>query len=145
MPMTKPSSRLATVALLAAVTMAVLVAAAFWPRPGGEPGGGVQVSGSGAARPVVGAPARDFTATTLEGKTVSLSTLRGRPVWLAFVATWCSSCRAEAPDVQAAYERAKASGAVVVAVCTCRRTPAPLGSISPGSGRPTCRSQTPTG
>ncbi|MDO5049837.1 MAG: TlpA disulfide reductase family protein [Actinomycetaceae bacterium] len=57
-----------------------------------------------AAAPKVGEPAPDFTFTDSSGKTMSLSDLQGEPVWLVFAATWCQGCRAEMPDVQAAFE-----------------------------------------
>jgi len=60
----------------------------------------IEVDHSGVSAPVVGQPAADFTATTLAGDTVRLSDLRGQPVWLVFGATWCTNCRAEAPDVE---------------------------------------------
>lgn len=67
------------------------------------------------AAPVeVGKPAPGFTATTVDGEQVSLEDLRGRPVWLLFGATWCSNCRAEAPDIQAMHEAR--DDVVVVAV-----------------------------
>jgi thiol-disulfide isomerase/thioredoxin len=50
--------------------------------------------------PEVGQPAADFTAVSSTGQAVSLSALQGKPVWLVFGATWCSNCRAEAPDLQ---------------------------------------------
>ena len=55
----------------------------------------------GQKAPAVGEAAPDFTATTTAGASVSLSGLRGQPVWLLFGATWCTECRVEAPDVQA--------------------------------------------
>jgi peroxiredoxin len=54
--------------------------------------------------PEVGRPAPDFTTFAVDGTDVVLSDLRGQPVWLLFGATWCSSCRAESPDVQAVQE-----------------------------------------
>jgi peroxiredoxin len=50
--------------------------------------------------PVVGDPAPTFTTETIDGDLVSLADLKGTPVWLVFGATWCSNCRAEAPDVE---------------------------------------------
>lgn len=52
--------------------------------------------------PVVGDAAPAFDATDIEGRQVSPAQLQGRPVWLMFVATWCTGCRTEMPDVQAA-------------------------------------------
>jgi peroxiredoxin len=71
---------------------------------------------SDGAAPKVGSPAQDFTATTVDGKQVSLSSFKGQPVWLTFGASWCAPCQAEAPDIQAAYQKHKASGVVVLAV-----------------------------
>jgi thiol-disulfide isomerase/thioredoxin len=55
-------------------------------------------SSSGSNRAVaVGQPAPDGTFTTLSGKTLSVASLRGTPVLLWFVTTWCSSCQAGTP------------------------------------------------
>lgn len=74
-------------------------------RDGGSPGSGVATvdisMAPGQSAPVVGQVAPDFTATTIDGQQISLSGLRGQPVWLIFGATWCTDCRVEAPDVQA--------------------------------------------
>lgn len=50
-----------------------------------------------------GLPAPDFTITTLDGQTLNLSDLRGRPVLLNFWATWCGPCRREMPTFQEYY------------------------------------------
>ncbi|MDR3325411.1 MAG: TlpA family protein disulfide reductase [Spirochaetaceae bacterium] len=52
-------------------------------------------------------PARDWTLKTLDGKTVSLTSLRGRIVFLNFWAAWCPPCRAEMPSIEALYQRFK--------------------------------------
>jgi cytochrome c biogenesis protein CcmG/thiol:disulfide interchange protein DsbE len=61
-----------------------------------------------------GQPAPDFTLKTPEGQEVSLSDLKGQAVVLNFWASWCGPCRQEMPDLQAAYERYKEDGLVVV-------------------------------
>jgi peroxiredoxin len=48
--------------------------------------------------------APDFQLDTPEGKTITLSEFRGRPVLLNFWATWCPPCRAEMPFLQELYE-----------------------------------------
>jgi cytochrome c biogenesis protein CcmG, thiol:disulfide interchange protein DsbE len=66
--------------------------------------------------PKVGQPAPDFTAVSLTGDIVSLSDFRGKPVWLNFWGSWCPPCRAEMPDIQAAYEELAPKGVVLLAV-----------------------------
>ena len=113
-------SRFGSVIVLGITTLAVLLGVWLVMRPGaGQDAAAavsqVEVQGVGCA-PRVGEVAPGFVATTLDGSEVSLDALRGRPVWLVFVATWCSGCRAEMPDVQAAHEAAGPQGVQVVAV-----------------------------
>ncbi len=50
----------------------------------------------------VGDRAPDFSATTLDGKRVSLSDYLGKkPVYLVFWATWCPNCLKEIPEINA--------------------------------------------
>jgi cytochrome c biogenesis protein CcmG, thiol:disulfide interchange protein DsbE len=58
-------------------------------------------TGGSDARPVLGRPAPDFTLATTDGRSVSLSSLKGKPVMLNFWATWCGPCRDEIPFLQA--------------------------------------------
>lgn len=46
----------------------------------------------------------DFTVYDAEGNPVKLSDMRGKPVVVNFWASWCSPCKQEMPDFQAAYE-----------------------------------------
>jgi peroxiredoxin len=66
------------------------------------------------ALPRVGQPAPDFTLKTLEGSTVSLSGLRGKPVVMNFWTSWCVACREEAPILQKAYAANQAHGLVIL-------------------------------
>ena len=77
----------------------------------------VALSGpSNGAYPKIGSHAPDFTATMVDGKAVSLSSYLGHPVWLTFGATSCVPCKAEAPDIEAAYKKFKDRGVIVLAI-----------------------------
>ncbi len=103
--------------LVMGVTAAVILAVSWLANRPAAHGGltlaGLSVGGAGPA-PEVGKPAPNFTATTLEGTKVTLSGLRGRPVWLNFGAPWCQPCRAENPDIEAAYEKYRGQGLQVL-------------------------------
>jgi thiol-disulfide isomerase/thioredoxin len=47
-----------------------------------------------------GQMAPDFTLTTFSGHDVTLSQLKGRPVFLNIWASWCPPCKREMPDLQ---------------------------------------------
>ena len=64
----------------------------------------------------LGAVAPDFSLKTLAGDTVTLSHLRGHPVFLNFWATWCKPCRGEMSDIIAAYDAHHTAGLEVVAI-----------------------------
>jgi cytochrome c biogenesis protein CcmG/thiol:disulfide interchange protein DsbE len=49
---------------------------------------------------LVGKPAPDFSLRDLDGRTVDLKALRGKPVLLDFWATWCAYCREALPSVE---------------------------------------------
>jgi peroxiredoxin len=48
--------------------------------------------------------APDFTLQTIDGDTVTLSNLRGKPVMLIFWDTHCPACESQTPFVQAFYD-----------------------------------------
>ncbi|MDO8716884.1 MAG: TlpA disulfide reductase family protein [Dehalococcoidales bacterium] len=64
----------------------------------------------------IGNRAIDFELQTLDGKTVKLSDLRGKPVLLNFWATWCGPCRFEMPFLQQINDSWSAKGLVLLAV-----------------------------
>lgn len=111
-------SRLGTLLVLAGVAGVVMIATYYIDRPAQSSGGvtAITLSGAEGAPLKLNTPARDFTATTVDGKEVSLSSFRGHPVWLTFGASWCATCQAEAPDIEATYEKFKSQGVVVLAI-----------------------------
>jgi cytochrome c-type biogenesis protein len=64
----------------------------------------------------LGYRAPTFTAQLLNGKEVSLESLRGKYVLLNFWATWCGPCRAEMPYFQTLADRYSAGNFAILAV-----------------------------
>ncbi len=65
---------------------------------------GCSSSPESAAPSVPDRSAPDFQLQSLDGQSVSLSSLRGSPVMINFWASWCGPCRAEMPFIQAVFE-----------------------------------------
>jgi peroxiredoxin len=66
--------------------------------------------------PRAGDPAPDITVTDILGNQVRLSDLEGQAVWLNFWGSWCPPCRAEMPEIQAAYEQVATEGVIMLAI-----------------------------
>jgi cytochrome c biogenesis protein CcmG/thiol:disulfide interchange protein DsbE len=64
----------------------------------------------------IGSPAPDFTVTDLDGNTIDLAALRGRPVIVNFWASWCVPCVEEFPLLRDVHERHGDDGLVVVGI-----------------------------
>ena len=114
-------SRITSLVLIAVTAVVIIAVAVLANQPAktlGQDGlTSVTLTGAaGGAAPEIGKPAPDFTALAADGTKVTLSDLTGHPVWLTFGASWCQPCRAEAPDIQAAYADFKAKGGEVVQV-----------------------------
>jgi cytochrome c biogenesis protein CcmG, thiol:disulfide interchange protein DsbE len=62
-----------------------------------------------------GFQAPDFELASLDGKNISLASLRGHIVLVNFWATWCLPCRKEMPEIETAY-RAHPGTFIVLAI-----------------------------
>ncbi len=63
-----------------------------------------------------GKEAPDFALKDLEGKAVSVKSLRGKVVLLDFWASWCGPCRQELPHIEKLHTEYKEKGLVVLGV-----------------------------
>ena len=113
--------------MLSAVAVAVLLAAlalvVFMQLPDGggwqKAEGSVRIATPGAKTGSVaaGKVATDFKLRDLGGHQVSLSSMRGKVIFLNLWATWCEPCRREMPSIEKLYEKfGKDKSFVILAV-----------------------------
>ncbi|MGL4830955.1 MAG: TlpA family protein disulfide reductase [Propionibacteriaceae bacterium] len=110
--MAQTSNRTSTLVVVGIVVAALVIGWFAMPKGTSDT---AQQTAQAVAGPRVGAAAPDFTATAVDGSTVSLAQLRGKNVWLSFGGTWCAGCRSEAPDLKAVQGLAAEQGVVIVA------------------------------
>jgi cytochrome c biogenesis protein CcmG/thiol:disulfide interchange protein DsbE len=95
----------------------VLLAAVGWPaRLAAEPPLAPSAAAPGSAAVQPGATAPLFSATRLDGGTLSLASLRGHVVLLDFWAVDCRPCRIEMPALESIRRRYARRGLVVIGV-----------------------------
>ncbi|MBV9438376.1 MAG: redoxin family protein [Candidatus Eremiobacteraeota bacterium] len=73
--------------------------------------------------PQPGTPAPDFRLTTVDGRSVTLASLRGKTVVINDWATWCPPCRQETADLIAVAKRARAGDVVFLGVDSTEAAP----------------------
>ncbi|MBI9071535.1 MAG: TlpA family protein disulfide reductase [Melioribacteraceae bacterium] len=64
----------------------------------------------------IGAAAKDFTLTNINGEEIKLSAMKGKVVLVDFWATWCAPCRAEIPNMVKVYEEYKDKGFEIIGI-----------------------------
>jgi len=73
--------------------------------------------------PQVGSPAPPFTLKTIDGKTVTLDSFKGKTLVINSWATWCPPCREETPDLLASYAALHGSDVVFLGVDSTEEAP----------------------
>ncbi len=82
----------------------------------GSSGAGGSAATYGQPSPLRNKPAPAFTLSELDGKKVSLSEYKGRPVVVNFWATWCAPCKVEMPWFEEFRKKYAADGFEVLGI-----------------------------
>jgi thiol-disulfide isomerase/thioredoxin len=64
----------------------------------------------------IGEPAPSLVVPQVGGGTIDLAALRGKPVWVNFMGTYCPPCRDEFPLMNGFYARYADAGLIVLAI-----------------------------
>jgi thiol-disulfide isomerase/thioredoxin len=87
------------------------------PEPSGSPDAGASgPTSSAAALFGIGEPAPALNVPQVGGGTIDLANLRGQPVWVNFMGTYCPPCQDEFPLMNGFAARYGETGLVVIAV-----------------------------
>jgi thiol-disulfide isomerase/thioredoxin len=120
--------------IIALVLAVALVAASLSLVSGGITQSVPAGAGQMKQEPKVGSQAPDFELTNVAtGRPVTLASLRGKPVWINFWATWCPPCKTEMPIMKEKYDKYKAQGLEVVGI-NMREDPAYVNAFVEGNG-----------
>ena len=65
-------------------------------------------------RVIIGNPAPDFVSTDTSGKSIRLSSFRGKYVLLEFWANWCVPCRQQSPHLVEMYKKYSDKGFTII-------------------------------
>jgi thiol-disulfide isomerase/thioredoxin len=65
---------------------------------------------------LIGKPAAELQLKSKDGATTTLSSLRGKPVFLDFWATWCGPCKGMVPDLVKLYDETAPKGLVWIGI-----------------------------
>jgi thiol-disulfide isomerase/thioredoxin len=108
-PTAAPGSAVPSPSAAGSSPAAAPTAAAVSPAVSAEPSGGDTGFGVGEPAPVLVVP-------QVGGGEIDLAKLRGKPVWVNFMATWCPSCQDELPAMAGFAARYEDTGLEVILV-----------------------------